>query len=135
MKCYGCVLLADNHLNMLAGARSLLKELFSVVVMVADEASLFEAVRQMEPDVVVVNLSLPVTGNKNIMPQLSSRYPGLKIIVLSVHDEPAAVQAAFAAEVSGLVLTRTGATDLIEAVRTVLEGRTYISPDARPHST
>ena len=132
---YGCVLLADNHINMLGGVRILLEDVFSVVVMVADETSLFQAIVQMEPALVIVNLSLPVTCNKNIMSQLSSRHPSLKIIVLSVHDEPAAVQAAFAAGVSGFVLTRSAVTDLVEAVRAVLEGRSYVSPDARLRST
>ena len=64
---YACVLLADNHPPMLASVRILLEDLFSVVVMAADAASLFEAVVKMTPDVVVVDLSLPVVGNSNIM--------------------------------------------------------------------
>jgi DNA-binding NarL/FixJ family response regulator len=131
---YGCALLADNHPNMLVGVRSLLEDLFTAVVMVADEASLFAAISKMTPDVVVVDLSLPVAGGCNIMRQLSSRYSGLKIIVLSVHDEPAAVQASLAADVAGFVLKRTAALDLVEAVKEVLEGRTYVSPDVRPPS-
>jgi DNA-binding NarL/FixJ family response regulator len=134
MKKYGSALLADNHPNMLAGVQSLLENLFTVVVMVTDEASLHVAIIKMTPDVVVVDLSLPVEGSYNIMLELSSRYPGLKIIVLSVHDEPAAVQASLAAGVAGFVLKRTAVRDLVEAVEAVLEGRSYISPDVRPQS-
>ena len=65
--------------------------------MVADEASLLETIPKMAPDLVVVDLSLPATGGCNIMRHVSSRHPGLKVIVLSVHDEPAAVAASLAA--------------------------------------
>lgn len=132
---YGCALLADNHPTMLEGARSLLEDLFTVVVMVADEASLFEAITKMTPDLVVVDLSLPVCGSCNIMRQLNRRYPGLKVIVLSVHDERAAVEASVAAGVAGFVLKRTAGTDLVRAVQTVLSGGTYVSPAVRSGST
>src|SRR5580698_9476853 len=103
----GCALLADNHPTMLVGVRSLLEDLFDVVVMVADEVSLFDAITKMTPDLVVVDLSLPVSGSCNIMPKLRGRYPALKVVVLSVHDEPAAVAASLAAGAVGFVLKRT----------------------------
>jgi CheY-like chemotaxis protein len=131
---FSCAVLADNHSNMLAGVRSLLEDLFEVVVMVADEVSLFEAITKMTPDLVVVDLSLPVRGSCNIMRPLNSRYPALKVIVLSVHDEPAAVTASFEAGAAGFVLKRTAVRDLVEAVQAVREGRTYVSPDARPQA-
>jgi DNA-binding NarL/FixJ family response regulator len=132
---YGCALLADSHPNMLAGVRSLLEELFKVVVMVADEASLLEAVPRMAPDIVVVDLSLPATSGGNVMRQLRDRHPQLNVVVLSVHDEPAALHASRAAGAAGFVLKRTAATDLVEAVHEVLAGRTYVSPDIRTRSS
>jgi DNA-binding NarL/FixJ family response regulator len=133
MKC-GCALLADNHPNMLAGVRSLLEDLFDVVVMVADEVSLFQAITKMTPDLVVVDLSLPVSGSCNIMRALSSRCPGLRVIVLSVHDEPEAVAASLSAGAAGFVLKRTAVRDLVEAVQAVQEGKTYVSPAVFPRS-
>jgi DNA-binding NarL/FixJ family response regulator len=134
MKKHGIALLADNHPSMLAGVRCLLEDLFSVVVMVDDEASLVEAINKMIPDVLIVDLSLPVTGGCNIMRQLAGRFPDLKIIVLSIHDEPAAVQASLAAGVAAFVLKRAAATDLVQAVKEVRKGKTYISPEVRPRS-
>jgi len=131
----GCAVLADYLSNMLAAVRSLLENLFDVVVMVADEVSLYEAITKMTPDLVVVDLSLPVSGGSNIVRALSRRYPELKMIVLSVHDEPAAVAASLAAGATGFVLKRAAVLDLVEAVQAVRQGGTYISPDARPQGT
>jgi DNA-binding NarL/FixJ family response regulator len=123
-----CVLLADNHPNMQKAVRGLLEERFTTSVMVSDERSLFEAVRRMEPDLVVVDLSLPVSGSVNVVRDLLSRYPGLRVIVLSVHDEQPAVSQALGAGAAGFVLKRTIATDLTAAVDAVLRGETYVSP-------
>jgi DNA-binding NarL/FixJ family response regulator len=82
----------------------------------------------MEPDLVVVDLSLPVSGSVNVVRNLLSRYPGLGVIVLSVHDEQPAVSQALGAGASAFVLKRTVATDLTAAVDAVLRGETYVSP-------
>ena len=123
-----CVLLADGHPNMREAVRGLLKERFTTTVMVADERSLLEAVGRMEPDLVVVDLSLPVSGSVNVVRNLLSRYPGLRVLVLSVHDEQPAVSQALGAGATGFVLKRTVATDLTAAVDAVLRGETYVSP-------
>jgi DNA-binding NarL/FixJ family response regulator len=113
---------------MLEAVRGLLGGRFATTVMVADESSLLEAVVRMEPDLVVVDLSLPVSGSVNIVRTLFSRYPGLKVIVLSVHDEQTAVSQALGAGAAGFVLKRTAAEDLTAAVNAVLRGETYVSP-------
>jgi DNA-binding NarL/FixJ family response regulator len=125
---YGRVLLADRHLNMLGGVHSLLDGLFETVLMVADERSLADAVTTFKPDLVVVDLSLPREGEANIARSLMGRHPDLRLIVLSVHDEPTIVGHVLSAGVAGLVLKRTAATDLIPAVEEVLRGGTFVCP-------
>lgn len=127
----GRVLLADSHLNMLEGVHSLLDSVFETVVMVADERSLIEAVATFRPDLVVVDLSLPVLEGANIARQLCGRYPTLRVVVLSVYDEPAVARQLLEAGVAGVVLKRTAATDLLPAVKEVLRGGTYICPVLR----
>jgi DNA-binding NarL/FixJ family response regulator len=122
------VLLADAHPNMLEAVRGLLERKFAATVMVADEASLLEAVGRMEPDLVIVDLSLPVSEGVNIVRTLFSRHPGLRVIVLSVHDEQPALYQALGAGAAGFVLKRTAAADLTAAVDAVLRGETYVSP-------
>jgi DNA-binding NarL/FixJ family response regulator len=122
-----CLLLADAHPNMLEAVRGLLVERFATTVMVADETSLLEAAGRMEPDLVVVDLSLPVLGGVNVVRSLFNRYPGLRVIVLSVHDEQPALSQALGAGAAGFVLKRTAAIDLTAAVDAVLRGETFIS--------
>jgi DNA-binding NarL/FixJ family response regulator len=122
------VLLADRHANMLEAVRRLLEGRFATIVMVADETSLLEAVERMQPDLVVVDLSLPVSGNVNVVRTLFSRFPMLRALVLSVHDESAAVSQALGVGAAGFVLKRTAVMDLIAAVDAVLRGETYVSP-------
>ena len=122
-----CLLLADAHPNMLEAVRSLLAGRFATTVMVAEESSLLEAVGRMEPDLVVVDLSLPVSGGVNVVRSLFRRYPSLRVIVLSVHDEQTAIAQALAAGAAGFVLKRTAAVDLLAAVDAVLRGETYVS--------
>ncbi|MBW8058708.1 MAG: response regulator transcription factor, partial [candidate division NC10 bacterium] len=84
----GCILLADSHLNVLEGVRSLLEGMFAAVVMVADETSLFEAADKLKPNLAVVDLSLRGSDGVNVARRLKNHYPELKVIILSVHDEP-----------------------------------------------
>jgi DNA-binding NarL/FixJ family response regulator len=123
-----CVLLADGHPNMLEAVRGLLAGRFATTVMVADEASLLEAVGRMEPDLVVVDLSLPVSEGVNVVHSLLGRHPGVKAVVLSVHDERTALSRALGAGAAGFVLKRTAAVDLTAAVDAVLRGQTFVSP-------
>ncbi len=124
----GRVLLADSYLPMLKGVRSLLESLFAAVVMVADEGSLLETIERLDPDLVVVDLSMPVKEGTNIVRQLMARFPRLCLIALSVHDEPVVAAQMRDAGVAGFVLKRTAAMDLIPAVEAVLGGGSFVSP-------
>jgi DNA-binding NarL/FixJ family response regulator len=124
----GRVVLADSHQYMLEGIRGLLETLFETVVMVADAESLCEAIRRLEPNLVIVDLSLPTSGKGNIVQQMQSRFTGLKVIVLSVHDEPGVADEVMHAGAMGFVLKRSAGTDLLPAVESVLAGETFISP-------
>lgn len=96
--------------------------------MVADERSLMEAVATFKPDLVVVDLSLPREGEANTARRLMDSHPDLRLIVLSVYDEPTVVGQMLSAGVAGFVLKRSAATDLIPAVQEVLRGGTYVCP-------
>ena len=129
---HSCVLVADSHQGMLGAVRNLLNDLFDTVVMVADEASLLAAIPRLQPDLVVLDLSLPVTGGRNIAAQCGEMFPALRVIVLSVHDEPAAAAAAMKTGAKAFVLKRTAATDLAAAIGAVTGGGTYTSPCVAP---
>lgn len=116
------------HQNMLAGVRTLLESIFEKIFMVADEASLINAAEKIKPDLIIADLSLPVTAEINIARRLHITFPEIKLIILSVHDESSAINECMEAGAKGFVLKRTAVNDLIPAIKAVLQGDSYVSP-------
>jgi DNA-binding NarL/FixJ family response regulator len=116
---------------MLGGVHALLDALFETVLMVADERSLMEAIATFKPDLVVADLSLPSAGEANIATRLKSHDPALRLVVLSVHDDPTVATVVLQAGAAGFVLKRSAAADLALAVNEVLHGGEYVSPSVR----
>ena len=104
--------------------------MFDTVFMVADEASLIEAAEKLKPDLIVADLSLPVTKEINVVRRLKASFPDIKLIILSIHDEQAAFGECIEAGARGIVLKRKAVDDLIPAVQLVLKGGIYVSPSA-----
>ena len=123
-----CVLLADRHHGLTEGVRGLLETAFGTVVMVADEASLLEGAARLRPDVAVVDLSLARETGLGWLRAVRERCPGLKVIVLSVHDEQSVRLAAMEAGADAFVLKRAIATDLLLEVERVRGIRGVGSP-------
>jgi DNA-binding NarL/FixJ family response regulator len=122
------VLLADCHHAMLGGVRTLLEGIFVKVFMVTDEASLLEAVEKIQPDLVIADLSFPVTRELNVIHRLRKLFPEVKLLVLSVHNGQVAMQDSFDAGAAGFVLKRTAVDDLVQAIEAVRQGRRFWSP-------
>lgn len=129
------VLLADRHHRLNEGVRGLLETVFERVFVVADHASLLDGASRLSPEVVIVDVSMAQGDIRDLVRSLRERAPEAKVLLLSVHDEPAVATAAFAAGADGLVLKRAIATDLLPAVDALLEGKCYVSPVAghSPH--
>jgi len=126
------VLLADRHHGLTEGVRGLLETAFDAVVMVADEASLFESASRLHPMLAVVDVSLAPGDGLHWLKRLQSACPGMKLILLSVHDEPSVCRAAMAEGADGFVLKRAIGTQLLDAVDEVLAGRHYVPPEVAP---
>lgn len=129
----GSVVLADSHSPMLEGVRSLLEGCFQAVVMVADESSLLHALEKVRPGLAIVDISFPRMdlNNGSIVALLRERFPELKLVLLSVHDEPAAAQRMLELGAAAFVLKRSATTDLLPAIEKVLGGATFVSPAVR----
>jgi DNA-binding NarL/FixJ family response regulator len=116
MSC-GSIVLADRHPSMLMGIRSLLATEAEVVLMVTDEFSLIEAVQKVIPDLVIAELSFPVSGGTNVVKLIKQCNPAIKIIILSMYDDPPVVDAIMKDGADGFVLRQRAVVDLIPAVR------------------
>lgn len=128
-----CVLLAERHHGLIAAIRGLLETVSAAVMMVADANSLFEGAERLQPSLAVVELSLSRDDGFGLLHELRSRCPELKVIVLSMYDEPTVVQQALESGANGYVLKSAIATDLLLAVESVLAGHRYVSPSVPVH--
>ena len=122
------ILLAETHLTFVGVVRLILRDTGSTMLTAADELSLVEAVTHTRFDLVIADLSFPISSGGNVARLLYRLNPGIKAIILSVHDEPTVAEECVAAGAKGFVLKRTASTDLLAAVETVLSGGIYISP-------
>jgi len=123
-----CVLLADPHHGVSEGVRNLLATTFATVVMVADEVSLFESAGRLHSDLAVVDLSLSRGNGLDFVRRLRGRFPDMKLIIVSVHDQASVSRSVLEAGADGFVGKRAIATDLLAAADAVLAGQRYVSP-------
>ena len=130
-----CVLLADAHHGLCDGMRGLLSTMFETVVMVADEGSLLEGARRLQSDLAVIDLALSRDKPLDLVRLLRSRFPGMKMIIVSVHDESSVSRSVLAAGADAFVTKRAIATDLLAAADAVLAGMQYLSPSITERDT
>ena len=117
----GSIVLADRHPSMLVGIRSLLADEADAVLMAVDEVSLLDAVRKVIPDLVIADLSFPVSGGIDVVKLIKQCNPAIKIIILSVYDDPPVVDGIMKAGADGVVLRQWAVVDLIPTIREVLQ--------------
>jgi DNA-binding NarL/FixJ family response regulator len=121
------VLLADDHAAMLDGVRAVLGEEFDVVGAVNNGRDALMEVRRLDPDVLVLDISMPGLNGLQIAQELKSTKNRTKVVFLTVHKDPDFVAAAFKAGTSAYVIKSNVTTDLVPAIRDSMEGRRYIS--------
>lgn len=123
-----CAILADRHTALADRLRELLRAVAGTVVTVTDSRSLLESARRLHPELIVVDLAFGEEGIGQLLQKLKADVPDARLIVLSLYDDPEIARAALAEGADGIVVKRTIADDLLEAVDRVLAGSTYVSP-------
>jgi DNA-binding NarL/FixJ family response regulator len=123
------LLIADDHPSLLEGLVSLLKERFEVVGAVANGHLLLDAAARLRPDVIVTDISMPGLNGLEAVARLKAAHADVKIIVLTIHAHAAVVAEALRSGASGFVAKMSAGDDLEIAIREVLQGRVYLSPD------
>lgn len=130
-----CTLLADSHQGLSEAIRGLLGTICGVIVMVADEPSMFEATERMQADLAVVDLSLPGGGGTRLIRRMRERFPDLALVVISVHTSPGVSRAVLGAGADHFVPKSAIASELVAAVENALavHGRAVIEPASQRH--
>jgi DNA-binding NarL/FixJ family response regulator len=122
------ILLADDHKLMAEALQHLLQTDFDVVATVADGRALIKAAAELKPELVVVDIGMPLLNGLDAADQLKALHPEIKVIFLTQNREPRYAVEAFRRKASGYLLKDSAASELTTAIREVLRGRSYISP-------
>jgi DNA-binding NarL/FixJ family response regulator len=125
------VLLAEDNPVMAAELRGLLELEFEVVATVADGAALVAAAGAARPDVIVTDIVMPHRSGIDATVELLRRDPGIRVVLVTVHDDAGLVERGRAAGALGHVLKVAAATDLAPAVQAALRAERYVSPRLR----
>jgi len=120
--------MADDHAIVLAGLRKLVESEGEVVGMVEDGRGLVEAAQQLRPDIVLLDISMPLLNGLDAARQISKLVPESKLIFLTMHATPTYATEAFKAGASGYLIKRSAAVELKQAIQAVMRGQHYMTP-------
>jgi DNA-binding NarL/FixJ family response regulator len=124
------VLLADDHQMLTDALKNILEPRFEVVGMVRDGRALVEAAARLHPEIVVTDIAMPQLNGLDAARQLKSGMPKVKIVIMTMNEDPEVVGEAFRAGASAFLLKQAAAFELIDAIDTALKGRSFVTPSA-----
>lgn len=124
------IVLADDHNVVREGIRGIIEGQPGMVVVgeAEDGAQAVEVATTLEPDVLVVDMSMPELNGAQVARRVRRALPAVRVLALTVHDDRAYLAQLLKAGVSGYVLKRAAAQELLQAIRTVAEGGVYLDP-------
>ena len=122
------ILLGDDHAIILDGLRRILEPHFEVVGAAEDGRALVAAAEKLRPDIIVVDISMPLLNGIEAARQIRKAHPQTKLIFLTMHPDATYATEAFRAGASGYVLKNSAASELVTAIQEALKGRTYLTP-------
>jgi DNA-binding NarL/FixJ family response regulator len=122
------VLLADDHALLLGAFERLLADECDVVGQASDGRELVAAAEGLNPDVIVLDVSMPVLNGLEAARQIKQRHRNVKLVFVTMHEDPDLAAEAFRAGASAYLLKRSAASELLTAIRQVMQGRSYITP-------
>jgi DNA-binding NarL/FixJ family response regulator len=122
------VLLADDHRLVSEGLKSLLTEDFDIVGMVEDGRALVASAKELHPDVIVADISMPHLNGIDAIAQLKKNNASVKVILLTMHQDPAYARRALEAGAVGFVVKHSAPAEIVMAIHAALKGQTFITP-------
>src|SRR5262245_24683498 len=122
------LVIADDHAPMVAAVERLLADEFEVVGTAGDGPVALRAAARLDPDVVVLDISMPDLDGIEVARRLKAAGSRAKVVLLTVHDDPDLVRAALAAGALGYVLKSRMPSELVPAIHAALSDRIFVSP-------
>ena len=122
------ILLADDHTMLLDAFRRLLEPQFDIVGTATDGRALVELAVTTAPDVVILDIAMPRLNGMEAAAQLRRKLPGIKIVFLTVNEDPDIAAEAIRLGASAFLLKSSASSELISAIELALAGKTYITP-------
>lgn len=123
------VLIIDDHPMMREGLAQLINSEREMTVCGQADGALegLEKIRQLQPDLVIADITLPGKSGLELLKDIQALHSGLRVLVISMHDESFYAERVLRAGGRGYIMKQEGGKKLMEAIRTVLEGRVYVS--------
>ena len=122
------IILADDHTLLADTIKNLLEPEFEVVATFADGHTLVEAAPALAPDVILLDIGMPVMNGLSAGQRLKQLLPAVKLVFLTMNQDPDLAAEAFRDGASGYLLKTSAASELLHAIREVLRGRSYVTP-------
>ena len=122
------VLLADDHALLLAAFEKLLADHCEVVGVVSDGRALVEAAERLRPDVIVLDIAMPLLNGLDAGRQIKQLRKDVKLVFVTMNEDSDLAAEAFRAGASAYLLKRSAASELLVAIREVMKGRSYVTP-------
>jgi len=130
MKTKTRIILADDHALVRDGLRLVIEAEPDLEVL-GDASSAAEAVQRVaaaQPDVLLLDITMPGGGGIGALEEIRRVSPGTRVLMLTMHEDPEYLRVALVSGASGFILKNAAGSELLSAIRTVGEGRTYVDP-------
>ena len=122
------ILISDDHNLVVEGFQRILEPHFDVVGSVGDGHTLLTTAPKLKPDVILVDIGMPLLNGLEAGQQLKSRLPGTKFIVITMNEDPEVAADAMRHGASGYLLKKCAGSELIKAIREVRKGNPHVTP-------
>ena len=125
------VLIADDHAMFAEALRLLLEQSYRVVGTVSDGRALMSAAANLNPDVIVVDIGMPLLNGLDAAQRIRKQFPEMKLVFLTMQSDPNLAAAALELGSAAFVLKHSAGSELLNAIEEVLHGKSYLTPKLR----
>ena len=122
------IIIADDHTLLAEAFDKLLAPECDVLAKVGDGRALLAAVEELRPDVVVLDVSMPLLNGLDAGRQIKQSHPSIRLVFVTMNEDPDLAAAAFRAGASAYLLKRSAGSELLGAIREAMKGRSYVTP-------